>query len=341
MNEYIEIDGAYGEGGGQILRSSLTLSMHTQKPLRITNIRAKRSKPGLMRQHLTAVNAAVEVCGAEVQGNNVGSTELTFIPGKVKGGEYEFSVGTAGSTTLVFQTVMPVLLTADEPSTIVVNGGTHNPMAPPYNFLARSYIPMVNKMGPLVQTELLKPGFFPAGAGSFKAVIEPSSELKKFTMTDRGKSIHKKAIVLISNLAKHIGEREIKALKSKLNWDDKCFWMEDVKNAVGPGNIVFLELKFENITEVITSFGEVSTPAEGVASKAVEQYKKFITTSAPVGEHLTDQLMLLCALAGKGKFISSRISNHAKTHIHLIQSFLDCKVILDGSIESGTLVSIC
>jgi len=139
----IEIDGSEGEGGGQMLRSALSLSMCTSQPFRMVNIRAKREKPGLMRQHLTAVRAATEVCGAAVIGDEVGSGEITFRPGKVKPGNYSFSIGTAGSCTLVLQTVLPPLLTASAPSQIRISGGTHNKASPPVDFLQRAYLPLV------------------------------------------------------------------------------------------------------------------------------------------------------------------------------------------------------
>ncbi len=150
----IEIDGSKGEGGGQILRSSLSLSICTQQPFRITNIRANRDKPGLMRQHLTAVKAAGEICGGELIGAEIGSRELTFKPGRLKGGNYSFAIGTAGSSTLVLQTVLPPLLTAAEPSVVRITGGTHNRGSPPFDFLQRAFLPLIARMGAKVELEL-------------------------------------------------------------------------------------------------------------------------------------------------------------------------------------------
>ncbi len=174
MTSMIHIDGAQGEGGGQILRSSLALAMVTGCGLTMERVRAGREKPGLMRQHLTAVRAAKEICGATVTGDAIGSSTLTFIPGSVRPGDYTFSVGTAGSATLVLQTVLPPLFIASGPSRLVLEGGTHNPWAPPFDFLQRAFLPLVNRMGPRVTATLERYGFYPAGGGRFVVEIEPA-----------------------------------------------------------------------------------------------------------------------------------------------------------------------
>jgi RNA 3'-terminal phosphate cyclase (ATP) len=176
--ETIRIDGSFGEGGGQILRSSLSLSLVTGKPFRIENIRANREKPGVLRQHLTAVQAAAEVGSAEVEGASLGSKALTFVPGKIRSGEFRFAIGTAGSGTLVLQTILPALITAAGPSRIEIEGGTHNPAAPPFDFLQRSFIPLIERMGPKVKLELQRYGFYPAGGGRFVVEITPCEVLK-------------------------------------------------------------------------------------------------------------------------------------------------------------------
>jgi RNA 3'-terminal phosphate cyclase (ATP) len=174
----VRIEGSFGEGGGQILRSSLSLSLVTGKPFRIENIRENRQKPGLLRQHLTAVQAAAEVGSAEVDGASLGSKALTFVPGKVRAGEFRFAVGTAGSGTLVLQTILPALITAAGLSRIEIEGGTHNPAAPPFDFLQRSFIPLIERMRPKVKLELERYGFYPAGGGRFVVEITPTDVLK-------------------------------------------------------------------------------------------------------------------------------------------------------------------
>jgi RNA 3'-terminal phosphate cyclase (ATP) len=182
----IRIDGRLGEGGGQILRTSLSLSLVTGKAFRIENIRAGREKPGLLRQHLAAVLAAAEVCGGEVEGAVPGSSCLTFRPGPVRPGQYRFSVGTAGSATLVFQTVLPALMLGSWPSSVEVEGGTHNMAAPPYDFLSRTFVPLVNRMGPNVSLRFERYGFYPAGGGRFSAEIQPAVALKPLHLGERG-----------------------------------------------------------------------------------------------------------------------------------------------------------
>ena len=176
--QFVQLDGAQGEGGGQILRTALTLSMITGQPFRIENIRARRAKPGLLRQHLTAVNAASEICSAEVQGAEPGSSTLRFIPNRIKGGNYLFAIGTAGSCTLVLQTILPALWFADEPSTVVITGGTHNPAAPPADFLIRAWLPLMHRMGVKMTLDLIRHGFYPAGGGEIHATVDPIEALR-------------------------------------------------------------------------------------------------------------------------------------------------------------------
>ena len=181
----LELDGSFGEGGGQILRTSLALSLITGTPFRIIRIRANRSKPGLRRQHLTAVRAAARVGNAQVEGDAVNSAELKFRPGKVTGGNYVFDVGTAGSTTLVFQAILPALLTTPEPSTLTLIGGTHNHGGPPWDFLHTVFLPVLAKMGGRVTKDIERLGFAPGGGGRWTARIEPST-LTPLSLHHRG-----------------------------------------------------------------------------------------------------------------------------------------------------------
>ncbi len=204
----LRIDGSFGEGGGQILRTSLSLSMVTGRPFRIENIRARRERGGLLRQHLTAVRAAVEICDGQVEGASLGSTALTFKPGRVKSGDYHFAIGTAGSGTLVLQTVLPALMTADGRSRIVIEGGTHNQSAPPFHFLERAFLPLVRRMGPKVTVQLERYGFYPAGGGRFLAEIQPSGVLQPFDLAERGEIVSRGVTAIVANLPRHIALRE-------------------------------------------------------------------------------------------------------------------------------------
>ena len=182
----LQIDGSQGEGGGQILRSSLSLSIHTGQPFRIANIRARRQPPGLKPQHVAAAKAAAQLCDAEMSGAVVGSSELTFTPRALKPGDYSFAIGTAGSTTLVLQTVLPPLLLASAPSTVRISGGTHNRGAPPFDFLQRAFVPMIERMGPKVALDLVDYGFYPRGGGVIRATVTPSARMTPLHLHARG-----------------------------------------------------------------------------------------------------------------------------------------------------------
>jgi RNA 3'-terminal phosphate cyclase (ATP) len=318
----IRIDGAFGEGGGQILRSSLSLSLVTGKSFRIENIRAKREKSGLLRQHLTAVQAAAAIGGAETEGATLGSKALTFIPGKIRAGNYHFAVGTAGSGTLVLQTILPPLMTAPAPSRIVIEGGTHNPAAPPFDFVERCFLPLIEKMGPRVKVELQRYGFYPAGGGRFTVEITPSASLQPFTLGERGDIMARKIVALVANLPYHIASRELDTAGRRLEWAPECLSSIDTKNSMSPGNVLMIELKSSGLTQILTAFGQRSVKAEEVAGDAVKQAREYLATPAAVDEHLADQLLVPLALAGGGSFTATRLNLHAQTNMHVIREFL-------------------
>lgn len=325
----LTIDGSVGEGGGQILRSSLGLSMLTGTPFRIEKIRAGRSKPGLMRQHLTAVQAAARVCGAEVNGAAIGSSQVTFRPGRVEPGEYTFSVGTAGSTTLVLQTVLPALLTASGPSTLTFEGGTHNPFAPPFDFLAKSFLPVINRMGPKVSAVLERYGFYPAGGGRFTVTVEPAVKLNGIELLERGETRNRRARALIANLPRGIAEREINLLRQRTGWEPSEYAIESMNKAQGPGNVVLIEIECEHVTEVFTGFGEVGRSAEAVATHALQAYQRYLKAGVPVGPYLADQVMLPLAIAGQGSFVTMPLTTHSTTHVGLIKQFVGIEMVVE------------
>lgn len=238
--ELIKLDGSHGEGGGQILRSALTLSMITGIPFRIEHIRAKRSKPGLLRQHLTAVNAAVEICGAKVSGNTPGSQTLEFVPGTIHGGDFRFDIGTAGSCTLVLQTVLPALWFADSPSAVAVSGGTHNAGAPPTDFLMRSWLPLVQRMGVKMDIELVRHGFYPAGGGEVRATVQPIKALQPIELCSRGKPFSTKTIAVVAGVPAEIAHRELCELQAYFGNAEPE--MRVLSSREGPGNVVMVEL---------------------------------------------------------------------------------------------------
>jgi RNA 3'-terminal phosphate cyclase (ATP) len=322
----LTIDGSYGEGGGQILRTALALSLVTAKPFRIENIRAGRKNPGLLRQHLTAVNAATEISRAEVTGAAIGSRELTFAPGSVVSGNYAFAVGTAGSTTLVLQTVLPALLIASGKSKLILEGGTHNPFAPPFDFLEKSFLPLINRMGPRVTAKLERPGFYPAGGGRMSVTIEPATGLDRLDLPARGEVLARRARAVVANLPISIAERELKVIARKLSWPREFTTAESIERSPGPGNVVIIELECEQVTEVFTGFGERSLRSEAVAEKAVQQARRYIGSEAAVGEHLADQLLIPMSMAGGGSFTTLPLSRHATTNIEVIGRFLEVRI---------------
>ena len=340
MKNIVKIDGMRGEGGGQILRTSLALSMITGKPFRMTSIRSRRKRPGLMRQHLTAVRAAAEISSAEVEGDEINSTSLLFRPGPVLPGKYNFKIGSAGSSTLVFQTVLPALLLAEDESTVVIEGGTHNMMAPPYDFLKKSFLPHLNKMGPKVELELLSWGFYPAGGGVIEALIKPCAKLKALKLLERGELKSKRCRAVLSSLPSQVAERELNQVRKKLNWGDSELIEEKVRKPRGPGNVMLFELEYENLTEVFSAFGEKSTAAEKVASGGIAEVREYLTSEAAVGEHLADQLLIPLALAGKGEFLCTTLSSHTLTNIGVIQDFLDVEFVTEKLASDCYRVSV-
>ena len=318
----IEIDGSQGEGGGQILRSALTLSMITGQPFRLTGIRAGRAKPGLLRQHLVAVQAAVQICGARTSPVALGSSTLEFTPGPIRGGDYRFAIGSAGSCTLVLQTLLPALLHADGPSTVQVSGGTHNPLAPPVHFLQRAYGRILEKMGARIEIELLRFGFFPAGGGEVRATVQPCASLLPIELLARGERIDGHAESFVAGVPAGVAERELERVASGMGWSGKQLRLRGLPAEQGPGNVLLLTLEHEHVTEVFASFGEKSVLAETVAKRLLNEVRRYLKSEAAVGEHLADQLLLPMALAGGGAFTATAISQHALTNADIIARFL-------------------
>lgn len=325
----IELDGAVGEGGGQILRSALTLAMITGRPFRIRNIRANRARPGLMRQHLVAVQAAVRVCGGETTGVALGSQDLTFVPGPVKGGDYEFAIGTAGSCTLVLQTVLPALLKADKPSTLRLAGGTHNPMAPPVQFLQRAWCPRVAEMGARIDIQLERFGFYPAGGGVVLARVEPCAGLRPRTWMTRGERRAAYAEAFVAGIPGRIAQRELECVGTAMNWRDDQLLVRGLPADQGPGNALMLTLDYEHATEVFTAFGEKSVTSEQVARQVVQRARQYLMSQAAFAEYLADQMMLPLALAGGGGFTLDEVSMHARTNAQVIETFLPVRFTFD------------
>lgn len=324
MAELLTIDGAQGEGGGQILRSSVALALVLGRPVRIERVRAGRRRPGLLRQHLTAVRAAAEIGeGSALEGAELGSTTVVFRPGVARGGEHRFAVGSAGSATLVLQTILPPLLLTPEPSSLVLEGGTHNPMAPPFEHLARAFLPLLARMGARVVAVLERHGFYPAGGGRLRVQVEPAAggRLAPLELLERGGLRGARARAVVANLPRHIAERELGRVRKTLGVADAALELAEVESA-GPGNVLSLELESDRLTEVVTGFGEKGVRAERVADLAIREAQRYLRSPAPVGEHLADQLLLPLALAGGGAFRTLRPSSHLRTNVAVVRAFL-------------------
>lgn len=291
----LTIDGAQGEGGGQIVRSSLALATLTNRPICIRNVRAGRSNPGLLRQHLTAVRAAAKVCQAEVDGADLGSSQLTFAPNQIRGGKFEFSIGSAGSTCLIAQTILPPLLMAESPSSVCIRGGTHNPWAPPFDFLQRSYLPQLQRLGtersnvPLkIEAQLNAYGFYPAGGGELQLAIQPARQWRGFELLQRGGLLKRRVQAVVAGIPRSVAERECETIRRKSNWTSADYEVVEVDSQYSSANVVLIEQQFEQVTEVFMGIGKPGLKAERVAGNVLRRAQAYLAKPPPVGEYLAD-----------------------------------------------------
>lgn len=337
----LTIDGSRGEGGGQIFRTSLTLSLITGAPFRIERIRAGRAKPGLMRQHLTALEAAAAVGDAEVDGAVVGGQEVVFRPKRVRPGTYGFAVGTAGSAGLVLQTILLPLVVARAPSRLTLEGGTHNPAAPPFEFLTEALLPLLRRMGADVDARLERAGFYPAGGGRMTIDVTDGGSLRALHLLQRGRTLRRRARALVSRLSRQIADRELAVIRSRLGWDGEE--LEAVvlsEGMAGPGNVVLLSIESEHVVEVFTGFGEVGVRAEAVAERVAQDARRYLAADVPVGPHLADQLLLPMALARGGAFRTVPLSRHASTNLEVIGQFLGTPIDVTPVGDTAVDVSV-
>lgn len=332
----IEIDGSRGEGGGQILRTSLALSMITKQPLRMRRIRAGRAKPGLQRQHLACVEAAAKLCNGQVSGAEVGSQELELVPSDSCSEHLTIDIGTAGSTTLVVQTILVPALAMGHALNATVIGGTHNPMAPPFEFLDRVFLPHLRAMGAHVQLTLDKYGVFPGGGGKLTLVVRPTSKLTPIAVVEAGPITGKRASVILARLPTHVADRELAIVRERFKIPPEDCQVHDVRG--GPANVLMIEIERAGSREVVTAHGEKGIRAELVAERACNEMDRYVDANVPVGEHLADQLLLPMALAGGGRFRArGPLSQHAMTNIDTINAFIDVPIRVD---ERGEVVEV-
>lgn len=321
----IQLDGT--TGGGQMLRTALSLAMITGQPFRMTNIRGKRPKPGLMRQHLTCVKAACEISDGTADGAEIGSTELVFRAGRIRGGEHRFAIGTAGSTSLLYQTLLPALLYAEAPSTLRLEGGTHNPMAPPFEFLDQVFLPVLWRMGAEASLTLVESGFAPVGGGVIESKITPCNGLRPLVLEERGELTSLSLRVPTRNLPINIAGRMLEAALAELPCDDAT--VEIREPGPGRGVCCLYQANFANAVEMTSAFGETNVTAERVGRRAGKLLGDFIGAEVPVGRHLADQLLLPMALAGRGSFLTMAPDDHVPTNISVIEQFLPRRIRVD------------
>ncbi|MGD2205141.1 MAG: RNA 3'-terminal phosphate cyclase [Anaerolineae bacterium] len=338
----IIIDGSYGEGGGQVLRTSLALSAITGQSVRIEQIRARRRKPGLRPQHLTCVRAAARITNAEVEGAKLDSQALTFVPQSApKAGTYHFDVaqvakgGSAGSVSLILQTVLLPLALAGGTSRITLHGGTHVAWSPPFDYLKRVYLPTLAQMGVQAKVNIRKWGWYPIGGGEVRARVEGSlaqAALRGLDLRERGELLRVRGISASSNLPKHIRVRQERAALQTLR-SNSVNARIDVIDAPskGKGTVVFLWATCENAVAGFTSLGELGKPAEHVAEEAAQELVDYVQSNTILDRYLADQLVLPMALSETpSHFTTERVTQHLLTNAWVVNQFLPGRVRVEG-----------
>jgi RNA 3'-terminal phosphate cyclase (ATP) len=338
----ITIDGSMGEGGGQVLRSALTLSAMTGKELRVVKIRSKRKNPGLSHQHLSVLKAVSEICNGSYDGARIGSQSINFFPGAIKSGKYHFDIGTAGSTSLVFQSILLPLSQADMPSTITISGGTHVAWSPCFHYLDLNYLPFLWKMGMDVHLRLEKAGFYPRGGGQIRAVVEPVEFLSPLNLLARGRLMEIRGISGVAKLSRNIAVRQRRQVIGRLG---RRFPLNDIRiinmNAPSPGSLILLLAEFEYSHVCYFALGEKGKSADKVADQAIRELESFMATDGVVDQYLADQLLLPLAFAsGPSEFRTSNVTQHLLTNAEVICAFLPVKIDINGLIGAQGLVVV-
>ena len=345
----IEIDGSYGEGGGQVLRTSLALAILTQQPARISRIRAGRRKPGLAPQHLTVVRALASLCDADVQGDAIGSTELVFQPrSPVEAGDYQFDVaqasrgGSAGAVTLILQALLYPLLSAPSVSHLTLQGGTHVAWSPPFDYLMHVYFPMISRMGVQIASQLERSGFYPAGGGQLMSTIAGQNlsaqdgnelvSLRPLMLETRGELQQVTAVVTLSHLPSHIAQRMLERVQAGLGDTAPAIAVEmNNVDGSGPGVSLCLVADYAHVLAGFSVLGEKGKSSERVAEEACQALLEHHATGLAVEEHLADQLLLPMALArGRSGFYTSCVTQHLLTNAHIIRHFVPAHIEIDG-----------
>jgi RNA 3'-phosphate cyclase len=330
----IEIDGAMG--GGQILRIATALSALGGRPLRITNIRGARPKPGLQPQHLLGVRALGELCQARVEGAESGSTTVTFEPGQIRARpDWRLDVGTAGSTMLLVQSLLPVLAAAGERSRVTLTGGTNNPFAPPVEYFQEVFLPTVEQMGVRARLQLRRRGFYPKGGGEVTLEVEPCPEVKPIQRSERGDLIGIRGLAYSRNLPSHITQRIAKAANERLRaagLPAAEFEYDTEGPSASPGTGVVMFADYPNGVRLgADALGERGKPAEKVGGEAADALVREIESGAAVDRHLADQLIIYAALArGESRYLASEATDHIRLAIDVTRRMLDARFTIEG-----------
>lgn len=342
----IEIDGSFGEGGGQILRTALSLSSLFLKPFRIFNIRKGRKKPGLMPQHLTCVRAMQLISGAEVAGDKIGSSVLVFKPKSVKAGEFFFDIGTAGSTSLVLQTIVPSLIFSSEKTSVILKGGTHVPFSPSFDYIAEVFAPVLGKMGIRIELKIESYGFYPKGGGNIRVDIFPAKDIKPLRVTERGAILMIKGYSGTGNLPLSIAERQKSAAIKKIQTEIKDLMQPvDIEilnvSSPGQGTFIYLHSETEKAIAGFTSLGERGKKAEAVGEEAAEEFSEYYFTNVAFDRHLPDQIVLYLSMSKEESiFTTSCITQHLMTNLWVIGLFTGFHYSVAGTIGETGLVKI-
>ena len=338
----IEIDGALGEGGGQVLRTSLALALITRQPFHLRNIRAGRGKPGLQAQHLMCVKAAAEIGAARVRGDRLGSGDLVFEPGEVVPGDYRFQIGTAGATSLVVHTICLPLALAEGPSSIDVEGGTHVKASPCFHFLDRTWAAYMRTLGIAVEVKMERCGFYPRGGGLIHALVQPPTKLRPFHGMTRASVTGAIVFAGSAGLPSHVAERLTERVSERLSEMGLAVTTRIESWPGGPGCMVGVELPTEPAPTFLFALGERGKPAEKVADEAADQVAAYLQTE-PLGVdgHSADQLLLPLALASEpSRFRVAEVTSHLRTNADVIRHFLERSIQIDGGEgEPGLVVT--
>ena len=329
----IEIDGSAGEGGGQILRTSLALSILTGKPFKLLNIRANRSKPGLQPQHLMCVKAAGGICGAVYKGAAVGSTTLFFEPSEVRSGDYTFTIGTAGATGLVLHTVyLPLALRGTAPSTVTITGGTHNPFAPCHHFNAITWGGYLSKLGIRIEQEMVRPGFYPRGGGEVRAVIHPCDRVAGLTLTERPELTTAGGFSAVASLPATIAKRQAQRIATMLKREkiESHIPIEEWEGSLGPGTVAAVIFRQAPVPTLFFGLGERGKSAESVADDALDEALRYRESDAPVDPHSADQLLLPLAFSpDRSEYRVSKVTRHLTTNIDTVKLFVERNIAIN------------